>query len=248
MVRGKIGGALLVGLLLACVVGSARRTGLGHFGGRNSLTDNVKPAEVQEAEINPRFSGERFQFSEYEQRFSSLGNRQTSLREIEPDLADADPRMTERFRRGERRVQWSTEPETMEEFEVRDWNRLRENLLSHEFSETELRTPEARQLQQRVDQLSVQQLNRFTSQRNKLSEGIPQVAAGEEQPVSFLGNGGGAAESGSGRSSGSGNRSWSNESSPWFRNGESRVEASQRGDGVTQRITTSVRMLPPEGE
>ncbi|MGF1452474.1 MAG: hypothetical protein ACFB21_10420 [Opitutales bacterium] len=226
--------------VLATLVLDARPRTLNDLGGRSDLSDQVKPKDVKETEMAEGFEN-RIDFQDYHTKFSEIGTRRTSLLERDPANLNTEVQKMDRF--PSRRGRWSTDQRyDSERVEVRDWNRLREDMFSHQFSRTELRTPEARRIQDMVDRISLQELNRFTAIRNQMTDGVPEVQAGSEQPVSFMGSR--TAEVSGGRSmtpemttttpntSGPG-EGWTTES-PWKRN----------ETGIKERVTTSVRLLP----
>ncbi len=252
----KVGTLLTTLTTLAIIVATsgnleARRTGLREFSNRSNVSNERFDTEVQAPEMTGDFSG-NFPTSRFRQETSPLGQQRADLSPRNTAGIDPSGRFeTTRLPRQDAR--WSTEARPRQMAPGGNWNTIRENVVSHHFSNTDLRTPESRQMQEMVDAISLQQLNRFTTVRNSVSDGIPQVAAGQQQPVSLVeqpsarsdrpnGTGATSRSTATALSGPATTASWADQGSPFFRPGETRVETQQRSDGARQQVTTTVRV------
>lgn len=248
---------VLTGLLLASSLAEANRTGIFRFQRRSNVSEESVDKDRIEFDRAQGFE-DRLRLEDYDQTFTSLGNRRSSLEGSQAAGFDQNPREMATFPK--RQSRWTTDDTDKlgdERYEIQSWNHLRDGMLSHEFSRTELRTPEARRIQEIVDRVNTSDINRFVSKRNRVEEdGILVVgASGDSQPVSYLGESDTEAPTASSESGmvvpvraeqADHDSDWSQQSSPWFRNGESRVTTERRDDGLTERVRTTVRVKDSE--
>lgn len=233
---------IFVLVLGATSVAEARRNFLRDLGRSNNLAEQRVPTEIRDNQMSNQFS-ERIDIQEWSSEFSSLGNRRSSLAEQQSAVS------TEALEQPEyavTRSRISTEPDELEMTQIRNWNTLRDNVMSHQFSNTELRTPEGRMMQEAIDQMSLRDINRFQAARNHTDEGIPIIEAGDDQPVSFMGEAASdtsptppLTRPASVEDLGTAARS------QWFGDGERRTTTRRVEGGAEARVTTEVRILGP---
>jgi len=134
--------------------------------------------DVQRPEMNTSLNGNRLQLVEWHSNFNSLGQKRSDMQGMAADLNGNvfDYELMEKdiksntMAGGNRKMA-----------RLRNWNYLKENVMAAKFSGSEITSPVGRQFQQLIDEMSLQEVNRFAFSRNQTDEGIPTSRVGEGQ-------------------------------------------------------------------
>jgi len=160
---------------------------LSNLGESNNLTDKKFNTGDSSTPRGDEMFGEgkdRIKFGEWHGSYSTIGDKR----------ADAlKTRGGQEFRTGSeinydtmerKEATISLDSDDRKIATVQNWNRVRDNVISHKFSGTEMNTPEARRFSEMVDEMSLRDVNRYQFWQNKTDEGIPiQVAGSDEGPA-----------------------------------------------------------------
>lgn len=170
----------LIALLAAATLAGAapRRVDLST---RNTLTSDRADVTVKRPEMSSQFGGTPMELQQWHGNFSSIGRQRS-------DVAGERSRMnrqTVEMETVERKtVNLPNSSNNRRRADVKNWGNLKEQVMADRFANTELRSPEGRRMQEMVDEVSLRELNRFQSQRNKTDDGIPSIEAGGESGLS----------------------------------------------------------------
>lgn len=172
--------AALSAVALATLDAAPRR--LSDLGGSNNLTDKKFDTGINKSPRSDEMFGNdksRIKFEEWHGSYSNIGDKK----------ADAlKTRGGQEFRTNEvsydtlerQEAQISLDADERKMASVQNWNRVRDNVISHKFSGTEMNTPEARRFSEMVDEVSLQDINRYQFWKNKTDAGIPVQTAGND--------------------------------------------------------------------
>jgi len=178
MFSNKNLGLLVAALVFASSVADAAPRRLSSLGESNSLTeklfdtgDNTKPRG------DLMLGDERIKFEEWHGSYSSIGEKRSNVFE----QRGGDEFRTEEIdystlERKEARI--TLEADERKLANVQNWNTVRDNVMSHKFSGTEMKTPEAQRFSEMVDEVSLRDINRYQFMKNKTDAGIPVQTAG----------------------------------------------------------------------
>lgn len=169
---------LIVVMLLSGFSLQANPRRLTDFGVRSPLEGELVTPQTQTPQTAPGFGGAPMEMKEWHSHFSPLGSRRSSL--LNQRYA-ADVERPESI--GLSQASINMDPRRPANETLLNWNRVRENIISERFSHTELQTPQVREFQEMVDQLSLRDINRFQAIRNKTDDGIPVQQVGDPQNV-----------------------------------------------------------------
>ncbi|WOO42720.1 hypothetical protein [Rubellicoccus peritrichatus] len=172
--------ALVCGSLALSVLDAApRRVDLGK---RSTLIEQVTEFDVDSPrpDMNTSLNGKTMQMKDWHGEYSSLGRKKSSLMKKDAPL-NTDTKRMDRFEK--KNVDLKVSSNSRRRATVRNWNDMKEQVMSHKFTHTELRTPESRRFQEMVDEISLQDVNRFQSMRNKTDDGIPVQRAASGEPL-----------------------------------------------------------------
>ncbi|MEM8550239.1 MAG: hypothetical protein AAGF10_05555 [Verrucomicrobiota bacterium] len=162
-------------LLPALLLGRARQIDLGK---RSSFAEQTQDMEIQRPEMNNSLGGKRMQLVEWHHNFSNLGRQKASI-------ANQDTRLNGNvltYDLEEKRTKtMAMSGSNRRDARVRNWNFLKENVMAAKYSGSEITSPAGRKMQQMIDEVSLQDINRFSFERNMTDEGIPAQRAGEGQ-------------------------------------------------------------------
>ncbi len=167
----------LLGLSVA--VAAPRRVDMGK---RSDLLEKSTDFDTRNPrpEINKQFEGKTMELQEWHGNFTSLGEKKSTLQD---DRSRFNRETVEMDRFDKEKVSFDKSPDNRRMATVSNWNNLKEQVMSSKFTNTELRTPEGRRFQQMVDEVSLRDINRFQTMKNKTDEGIPQVKAGSGEKL-----------------------------------------------------------------
>lgn len=174
-------------LALSLVVGVAsldaapRR--LQDLGGTNNLTDKkFDTGESSRPGSDEMFGTDksRIKFEEWHGSYSSIGDKRADALKTRggQEFRTGDEIEYDTMERKEAHISLDTDERKMAT--VQNWNRVRDNVISHKFSGTEMNTPEARRFSEMVDEVSLRDINRYQFWKNKTDAGIPVQTAGNE--------------------------------------------------------------------
>ncbi|MEM9227019.1 MAG: hypothetical protein AAGA45_03540 [Verrucomicrobiota bacterium] len=162
-------------LIPALLQARARQIDLGK---KSSFADQTQDMEIQRPEMNNSLGGKRMQLVEWHHNFSSLGRQKA-------DITNQDVRLNgnvlEYGLQEKRTKKMTMSGSNRREAQVRNWNFLKENVMAAKYSGSEITSPAGRRMQQMIDEVSLQEINRFSFERNMTDEGIPAQRAGEGQ-------------------------------------------------------------------
>ncbi|GHC06146.1 hypothetical protein [Cerasicoccus arenae] len=153
---------------------------LSNLGGTNNLTDKkFDTGDFSNPRSDEMFGAgsDRIKFGEWHGTYSTLGDKKVnslkqrggkefSTKDVEFDTVE----------RQEAHISLDSDKRKMAS--VQNWNRVRDNVMSHKFSGTELNTPDARKFSEMVDEVSLRDVNRYQFWQNKTDDGIPVQVAG----------------------------------------------------------------------
>lgn len=175
--------SLLITLVVALGSLDAAPRRLSNLGEKNNLTDqrfNTGDSSTPRADEMFGADKDRIKFEQWHGSYSSIGDKR----------ADAlKTRGGEEFRSGEieydtlerKEAHLSLDTDDRKLATVQNWNRVRDNVISHKFSGTEMNTPEAQRFSEMVDEMSLRDINRYQFWQNKTDAGIPVQVAGSSQ-------------------------------------------------------------------
>lgn len=161
---------------------SPRKVDLGK---RSNLLNKTTEFDTRNPrpEINSQFEGETIEFKEWHANFNSLGEKKSTLQDdrapIKRELSDKKISNL-----NDKTVDFQKSPDSRRMATIGNWNNLKEQVMSSKFTNTELRTPEGRRFQEMVDEVSLQDIHRFVSQKNVTDDGIPSIKAGSGEKLS----------------------------------------------------------------
>lgn len=166
-------------LSLSMLQASTRRADLSK---RSTLTEQTSEFNVRNPrpEMNSTMGGKTIELKDWHGEFSSLGQKKSSLMDKKSEL---NGQVQEMDTYEKKNVELQVSSNSRRKATVRNWNNLKEQVMSNKFTNTELKTPEGRRFQEMVDQVSLRDVNRFQSQRNKTDDGIPVQKAAAGQPL-----------------------------------------------------------------
>lgn len=174
---------IVVSLIAACalVLDAAPRR-LSDLGGSNDLTDKkFNAGDITSPRGDEMFGADkdRIKFGEWHGTYSSIGDKKANGVQTRGGKEFATSEVAyDTIERQEAHITLDSDERKLAN--VQNWNRLRDNVMSHKFSGTELQTPEARQFSEMVDEMSLQEINRYQFWKNKTDEGIPVQTAGSD--------------------------------------------------------------------
>jgi len=158
---------------------------LSNLGETNSLTEKkFNPGNNTNPRSDLMMQNDRIQFQEWHRSYSSIGEKrvdqfaQRGGKEFRTDTVEYGT-----WERKEARI--SLEADQRKLANVKNWNTVRENVLSHQFSGTEMQTPEAKRFSEMVDEVSLRDINRYQFMKNKTDAGIPVQRAGSNEGPSL---------------------------------------------------------------
>ncbi len=172
-----------LGLLVALPLDSSvRRRPLSQMGKPNELTKEQLKPEVRDPEIAQGLTGREFKTQDWQPRNGqtsrlndlqskwNTGENAFSTQEIEhKDYGFRQARVT------------TSNPRTPEGENYRDWNVVRETVMAHRYDQTRLLDLQTTELREGLDDVSIDDINRFASVRNTGFEGIPAQEVGSEE-------------------------------------------------------------------
>ncbi len=170
--------SVIVALFLSMLDAAPRR--LSDLGGANNLTDKkFNVGDMSSPRSDEMFGAEkdRIKFENWHGSYSTIGDKRVDSlktrggKEFASDEVEYD--MITR-----KQAQISLDTDERKLANVQNWNRVRDNVMSHKFSGTEMNTPEARRFSEMVDEVSLQDINRYQFWKNKTDAGIPVQTAG----------------------------------------------------------------------
>jgi len=131
-------------------------------------------------EINKRFKGKTMEIQEWHGNFTTLGEKKSPLQDERAPMNREQVKM-DKFEK--ETVDLQKSPDNRRMATIRNWNSLKEQVMSSKFTNTELRTPEGRRFQEMVDELSLRDIQRFVTQKNVTDKGIPTVQPGSGESL-----------------------------------------------------------------
>ncbi|WP_269537251.1 hypothetical protein [Cerasicoccus fimbriatus] len=176
--------ALLASVALAAVADAAPRR-LSDLGSSNNLTDKkFDTSTVESPRADEMFGADKdkINFKEWHGSYSSIGDKRVDALQGRggKEFATSELNYNNIPRR---EAQISLESDERKMANVQNWNRLRDNVMSHKFSGTDLNTPDAQHFSEMVDEVSLRDVNRYQFWQNKTDDGIPvQTAGGDSGP------------------------------------------------------------------
>ncbi|MGE9295260.1 MAG: hypothetical protein ACQKBV_03115 [Puniceicoccales bacterium] len=181
MFSNKFLGLLLVGALSGGALVDAAPRRLSDLGEANSLTDKRFDSGNS---TNPRgdlmMGDERIHFQEWHGSYSSIGEkRMDAFKQRGGSEFRSNEVAYDMKERQEARI--SLESDKRKLANVQNWNTVRDNVMSHKFSGTEMDTPDARQFSEMVDEVSLRDINRIMFMKNSTDAGIPVQRAGSSE-------------------------------------------------------------------
>ncbi len=155
---------------------------LSDLGGSNNLTDKKFDAGNSSSPRGDEMFGadkDKIQFKQWHQSFSSIGDKKANSLQTRGGQEFATSQLNY-DKIGREEAQISLESDERKMANVQNWNRLRDNVMSHKFSGTELNTPGAQHFSEMVDEVSLRDINRYQFWQNKTDAGIPVQTAGSD--------------------------------------------------------------------
>ncbi|WP_309380093.1 hypothetical protein [Cerasicoccus frondis] len=156
---------------------------LADLGGTNNLTDKKFDAGSLSSPRSDEMFGtdkEKVRFQEWHGTYSSIGDKRMNSLQGRGGKEFATSELSyDNIPRKEAHITLDSDERKMAN--VQNWNRLRDNVMSHKFSGTELNTPDAKHFSEMVDEVSLRDINRYQFWQNKTSEGIPVQTAGSTE-------------------------------------------------------------------
>ena len=137
---------------------------------RSQVIEQKFDYQVNKAAQSPAFNKETIQFKEWHKKFtpmarkqSGLGNKTSSIQQQTIEYAPAPQKV----------VRLSISPHSRKHANAQSWNQLREQIAAERFEQAEISSPQGRQFQDIVDEVSLRDVNRFQFMKNKTDDGIP---------------------------------------------------------------------------
>lgn len=122
--------------------------------------------------------GKKVEFSKWHKQFSKLGSKRSSVA-LKDGGVDKDLKTFSRV--SKKTAPLATGATPRKEAHISNWNHVREMILVSKYSQNTITSPVGRRFQMELDELSLRDLNRFQTQRNKTDDGIPTQRAGGAQ-------------------------------------------------------------------
>lgn len=148
------------------------------YGKRSPLQDQMTNMDINRPEMNTSLNDNRMQLSDWHSSFSTLGRDKSNLttnskaftgQQVEFEVKQHKLKNS-KMAPGNRKIAG-----------VSNWNYIKDNVMAGKFNGSEITSPAGRKMQQLVDEVSLQEVNRFMFGRNKTDEGITTTRAGEGQ-------------------------------------------------------------------
>ena len=154
------------------------------YGERSKFEEERAEFDIERPQMNTTLNNSRLHLVEWHSNFSRLGQQRADLRGgtfngnvMEMNVQETKLKNTKLSGNNRRMAR------------LRNWNYLKENVVAGKFSGSEITSPVGRKMQQMVDEVSLQEINRFMFARNQTDEGILATRAGEgeltEMPLQF---------------------------------------------------------------